>query len=323
MTLDLFSIGSWTIFDHLLRMQRLPQEGETLPVDMPISELGRLHFGDCSANIAAVAARLGTATGLGMVVGDDFVTSGYASHLVALGVDLTGTTIVPGGRSGHSFNVFDAENRGFCISHLGIAERQGDWRPPLGEIDRARALVVSEAFSPYTLAAIEHARGAGRLTAINGMVATAGADAARFLRACDLLFLSRGESAALVAALGCDGPSGILAHGPRLVVVTGGDTGSRWFTTEGETRVAAIAAARFVDSTGAGDAFVAGALVGFLHGWPLPEIGSFAASVASFVVEAWGCQTNLPGFDEAKARRDAALSPARPPTGTAMKDPTP
>jgi len=53
--LDLFSIGSWTIFDHLMRMERLPQEGETLPLAMPIEAMERVHFGDCSANIAAVA----------------------------------------------------------------------------------------------------------------------------------------------------------------------------------------------------------------------------------------------------------------------------
>ena len=33
--LDLFSIGSWTLFDHLLRMERLPRDGETVPLDMP------------------------------------------------------------------------------------------------------------------------------------------------------------------------------------------------------------------------------------------------------------------------------------------------
>ncbi len=42
--------------------------------------------------------------------------------------------------------------------------------------------------------------------------------------------------------------------------VTGGDTGSRWFTAEGETHVPAVTAARFVDSTGAGDSFVAASL---------------------------------------------------------------
>ena len=60
--LDVFSIGSWSIFDHLLRMPRLPHEGETVPLDMPIAELEKVHFGDCSANIAAVAARSGNST---------------------------------------------------------------------------------------------------------------------------------------------------------------------------------------------------------------------------------------------------------------------
>lgn len=307
MTLDLYSIGSWTIFDHLMRMERLPQEGETLPLSMPIEEMERVHYGDCSANIAAVAGALGLKVGLGMVVGDDFVSSGYAAHLEKLGVDLAGTEIVPGARSGHSFNFFDAANKGFCVSHLGIAEKQDDWQAPLAEIGRTRALVVSEAFSLYTLAAIEHARGRGLLTAINGMVATAGDNAARFLAACDLLFLSRGESAALVDALACDGPAGILKHGPRLVVVTGGDTGSRWITAEGETRVPAVPAARFVDSTGAGDSFVAGSLYGLVKGWPIAVAGGFAAAVASFVVEDWGCQTNLPRFAEVARRYRATF----------------
>ena len=76
-TLDLFSIGSWTLFDHLLRMERLPRDGETVPLDMPDTELNAVHFGDCSANIAAAAGQLGLRAGLGMVVGEDFETSGY------------------------------------------------------------------------------------------------------------------------------------------------------------------------------------------------------------------------------------------------------
>lgn len=302
MTLDLLSIGSWTIFDHLMRMERLPREGETLPLDMPIEEMERVHFGDCSANIAAVAAKLGLDTGLAMVVGDDFQSSGYAAHLEGLGVDLAAVETVPGARSGHSFNFFDAANKGFCVSHLGIAADQHDWKPPLAEIEHSAMLVVSEAFSPYTLAAIEHARARGVRTAINGMVATAGPDAARFLAATDLLFLSRGEAAALLEALDASHPSAILGRGPAIVVVTEGDRGSRWFTRHGETHVSAVPAEAFADSTGAGDSFVAASLLGHLKGWPIADTAGFAAAVASFVVEAWGCQTNLPTYDQAAAR---------------------
>jgi sugar/nucleoside kinase (ribokinase family) len=280
----------------------MPEEGETVPLDMPEAELNAIHFGDCSANIAAAAGSLGMRVGLGMVVGDDFVSSGYQRHLIELGVDLAGVEVRTGARSGHSYNVFDAENHGFCLSHLGLAAVQDDWRPPLDEIAKARALVVSEMFSPYTLAAIEHARALGRLTAINGMIASAGALSARFLQAANVLFLSRGEARDLEAALGAAATEDLLAHGPRLVVVTRGSEGSLWHSADGTTAIPAAEAARFVDSTGAGDAFVAGALFGILSGFDTTRIGRGAAVVASFVVEAWGCQTNLPRLADLRRR---------------------
>ncbi|QIG47846.1 hypothetical protein G5V57_09000 [Nordella sp. HKS 07] len=300
--LELFSIGSWSIFDHLLRMQRLPAEGETVALDMPIAEMERIHFGDCSANIAAVAARLGIRTGLGMVVGDDFDTSGYAAHLRQLGVDLAGVEIRGGTRSGHSFNFFDAENRSFCVSHLGVAECQDDWRIPEVAIASAKALVVSEKFSHYTLGAIESAKRAGRLTAINGMVATAGQSASRFLAAADILILSRGEAADLIDRLSFSSASALLDLGPRLVVVTEGSNGSRWYQAQGEIRLPAVKTEHFVDSTGAGDSFAASVVCGLVRGWPVEQTGKFAATVASFVVEAWGCQTNLPDMDQVAER---------------------
>jgi nucleoside kinase len=300
--LDLVSIGSWTLFDHLLRMERLPRDGETVPLDMPDTELNVVHFGDCSANIAAAASRLGLRVGLGMVVGEDFETSGYQRHLTDLGVDLAGVEIRSGARSGHSYNVFDYENHGFCLSHLGVAAVQDDWIPPLPLIDATQALVVSEMFSPYTLASIEHARRQGRITAINGMVASAGMDAERFLTAADMVFLSRGEARDLQAALGVDDAAGLLRHGPELVVITQGSEGSLWYTRDGTTHVASVPAAQFVDSTGAGDAFVAGALFGVLTGLDGPRAGRCAAVVASFVVETWGCQTNLPHVGKLRRR---------------------
>jgi sugar/nucleoside kinase (ribokinase family) len=300
--LDLFSIGSWTLFDHLLRLPRLPREGETLALDMPIEELDATYFGDCSANIAAAAGKLGLAVGLGMVVGEDFDSSGYRQHLTGLGVDLEGVDVRGGSRSGHSYNVFDYENNGYCISHLGVAAAQDDWQPPLTQIARARAVVVSEMFSPYTVSAIEHARQQGKMTAINGMVGSQPALARRFLAAADMLFLNRNEANDLQTALNVPDVAGLLETGPSLIVVTEGIKGSRWYSATGTTLVTAVPAERFADSTGAGDAFTAGALFGLLSGLETEEAGRCAAITSSFVVEAWGCQTNLPGPDDLRAR---------------------
>ena len=81
----------------------------------------------------------------------------------------------------------------------------------------------------------------------------------------------------------------------------------------GVTRIPAVATSAFVDSTGAGDSFVAGALFGLLRGMDTAEAGRVAATVASFVVEAWGCQTNLPGEDQMRERYRAAFGDLRTP----------
>lgn len=310
--LQLFSIGSWTIFDHLLRMKALPKDGETVSLDMPMDEVEAIHFGDCSANIAAVAGALGMRVGLGMVVGDDFESSGYADHLRKNGVDLTGTEVIAGARSGHSFNFFDAANGGFCVSHLGVAEKQDDWKAPLAEIERAQAVVISEMFSIYTLEAIEHGRKSGALTAINGMVATAGELAPRFLAATDVLFLSRGEADALMAALGVETPAGILNHGPRLVIVTRGSLGSSWYSAEGEETMPSVAPETFVDSTGAGDSFVAATLCGLTQGLSHADAAGLGATVASFIIEKWGCQSNMPNLQQAADRFAASFGRTLP-----------
>jgi sugar/nucleoside kinase (ribokinase family) len=140
------------------------------------------------------------------------------------------------------------------------------------------------------------------MTAINGMVASAGAYTPRFLAATNMLFLSRGEARDLQAALGVDDASGLLGHGPEMVVVTQGSAGSLWHTGAGTTHVPAVPAVTFVDSTGAGDAFVAGALFGVLAGLDGPRAGRCAAVVASFIVETWGCQTNLPSVEDLQQR---------------------
>jgi sugar/nucleoside kinase (ribokinase family) len=302
MSLDIFSIGSWTIFDHILKMSSFPREGETITLDMDLADVGRLHFGDCSANVAAVAAGLGLKAGLGMLVGDDFRSSGYEAHLQALGVDLAAVTIRPGALSGHSFNFFDPGGLGFCLSHLGVAADQAGWTPPPDAVERTRAVVVNEMFGQAGLAAIEAGRRLGRITAINGMVATAGALASRFLAAADCIFLSRSEAADLIEAFGLRAPRDLLRFGPRLVVVTQGAAGSVWVEAAGEQHIDAVTTERFVDSTGAGDSFVAGALCGLLGGLDTRRSGQLAATVASFVVEEWGCQTNLPGLDAVRAR---------------------
>jgi ribokinase len=54
-----------------------------------------------------------------------------------------------------------------------------------------------------------------------------------------------------------------------------------------------------VDASGAGDAFNAGYIAARLRGYDIYDAVKLANAVASYIVESWGCQTNLPDWDQA------------------------
>ena len=300
--LDILSIGSWTIFDHIYRMSRYPGRGDTVPLDMPIERLDRVYFGDCSANVASVAAKLGLNVALGMVVGEDFVTSGYKDHLEKLGVNLLGVEVLPEKQSGHSYLYFDPAGDGFCLSHLGLAENQSDWAVPEALIRASRAVVINEKYSPYTLSAIHLAKNHGAITAINGMVGTAGDDATDFLIHADILFIAESELNDLLTMLKRTHIEELHQLGPETVFVTRGNRGSRVYHKGIAQDTPIVTASSVVDTTGAGDAYVGGTMAALLRGYSHKEAARIGAAASSFVIEDWGCQTNLPTWNNILTR---------------------
>ena len=92
---------------------------------------------------------------------------------------------------------------------------------------------------------------------------------------------------------------------PRLVVVTRGGEGSAWYSNDGRQDMPSVKPAAFVDSTGAGDSFVAGTRKGLIAGQSNETAARIGATVASFVIEKWGCQTNLPSLAQVAERFEA------------------
>ncbi len=95
-----------------------------------------------------------------------------------------------------------------------------------------------------------------------------------------------------LAASGVDEVEGAL----RLIGETQGAQGAEVITPQGRTVIPAarLASGAVVDPTGAGDGFAAGLLAGLVWGFSPVESAQLGAVIASYVLEAVGCQTNLP-----------------------------
>jgi len=300
--LDVVAVGSWTNFDHLLEVTNLPAPGDTVQILSHIDEVERVHFGGCAPNVAVAAARLGMQSALVSIVGDDFVSRGYSAHLDELGVNRRGVQIIQGERCGHSFLFRDDRGNSVCISHIGVAASQENYLPDADILSTAAVVVITYRFDRFTLRAAELARNHGAQVIISGALSTAPELIAAFVTTADALVCTDHELEQALALLGCREIEELMDIGVSAIIRTRGQAGARWQTKIRSGSCPAYPADRVVDPTGAGDGFVAGLAAGLAQGQDLPEAIQLGSSVASFVVEAVGCQTGLPTMKEALLR---------------------
>ncbi len=93
-----------------------------------------------------------------------------------------------------------------------------------------------------------------------------------------------------------------------LVIVTLGESGSRIMSmTEGSPeRVKAVHVSNVLDPTGAGDAFRAGFIAGYLRGGSLRECAQIGSTAAAYAVESHGTQNHWFTLPELKKRYEEA-----------------
>lgn len=232
----------------------------------------RLEGGGAGANTALWLASTGMDTTLLARVGDDAGGRLISSELTAAGVRC-------------AFAI-DADTATCCVVVLVDAEGQRSMLPDRGanarfspaDVDPAVLrdathlhlsgyVLLDPSSRPGGLAALTAAKEAGLTTSVDPQSAALLIDPAAFLedvRGVDLLLPNTDE---LVALTGSADPAAAtkLLDTVGAVAVTAGLAGASWVDADGVVSVPAQDA-ECVDSTGAGDAFDAGVLSGWLSG---------------------------------------------------------
>jgi len=109
----------------------------------------------------------------------------------------------------------------------------------------------------------------------------------------DILLLNKTEIEELTGLNYRDGASELISMGISVVVVKLGEDGC--YITDGSKEIAVPSfKVEVVDTTGAGDAFNAGFLYGFLKGKDLEECGRLGNLVASRCIQKLGARAGLP-----------------------------
>jgi sugar/nucleoside kinase (ribokinase family) len=275
--------------------------------------------GSAGNTVAGVGSFGGRAAYIGKVA-DDVLGGVFTHDIRASGVDFQTALLTDGAATGRGtgvcmINVTSDGQRTMC-TFLGAANQLG-----VEDIDADlignSAIVYLEGylFDPAPAraafeAAAAFAHRAGRKVAITlsdaFVVARWRAELLAFIEAsADIVLANEGELAALFETDDFDAGAARLASMVEIAAVTRGEAGSVILSGDERVAVAAYPVDKVIDTTGAGDQYAAGFLLGLARGLTLEQAGKLGSLAASEVIAHWGPR---PMMSLADLAREAGLT---------------
>lgn len=266
--------------DFLFQAPRVPRVDEKVR-----AHALRLQPGGQAATAAAALARWGVRTQFLGAVGDDEAGRLCLQTLAAHGVDVKGCVAVPGVPTHQASVVADPQGHRTIVYHRAAELGRVALPRPAAEWVHLDAQDL-----PQALAA------AGHGGAVSLDLEEPPERLAELIARCDVV-VADGPAGRHLAEAPPEAARLLAGMGPRLAGVTLGPRGAVGWC-EGETLRATPPAVEVVDSTGAGDLFHAGVVLGCLRGWPAARTWRFAVTAAALSCRVLGGMPGIPDLDE-------------------------
>jgi ribokinase len=274
------TVTGYAAVDRAMTVLALPGADQTAIVSARLRG-GRARQGGCAPYVARLLAADGHAVELVSWFGDDPEGRRYLRDLAAEGVGLAGAAVTAGARTPEAWLFYDPEGRSMCFYDPG-APPAGGWFAPAQRELVATADWVCVTVGPRQLNAAvlpELAPGARLVFAAKADPDGFPAQVVRDLAArADVLVYARGERAFLAAAVGGD-PRAATRPGCLVVETRGAGPVALW--RDGHHATVAVEPVPAADTTGAGDAFVAGLLGRLVREAEDTDEAAVAAGVAA------------------------------------------
>lgn len=258
--------------------------------------------GSAGNTVAGVASYGGRAAYIGKVA-DDLLGQVFSHDIRASGVQFETPVLVDGAASGHGtgrclINVTPDGQRTMC-TFLGAANQLGP-QDVDADLIAASAIVYLEGYlfdpAPARAAferAAEVAHAAGRKVAItlsdSFVVHRWRHELLAFIEAsADIVLANDAELLALFETEDFDAAAAQLGSMVEVAAITRGAEGSVILSGDETATIAAFPVDKVVDTTGAGDQYAAGVLLGLARGLSMQDAGKLGSLAASEVIAHWG-----------------------------------
>lgn len=283
--------------DYQLKKGSMSLVDSQLQTDISKSVAGcpySLSLGGSAGNTIRAMARLGTETGFIGKVGNDTTGEFYEQALRNIGVEPY--ILHSEERSGKCVALVSPDGERTFVTHLGAAaDLQAEDIDGTIFDDYDCLYIEGYLVQDHDLirAAVERAKAHGHKVAIDLASFNVVEENRDFLREIvekyvDIIFANEEEARAFTGQDDPEEALNIIAQYTELAVVKIGKRGALIRRGEERIHVGIMAAAKRVDTTGAGDFYAAGFLAGLTEGMSLRQCGSLGAITAGKVIEVVG-----------------------------------
>ncbi len=276
-----------------------------------------LAAGGCAVNCAIALARLGLETDLIVKLGDDRLGRFLLDEIRAVGVGCDAVLVEPGATTPLSFVAVHSDAERSFLHHPGTNATFSPEDVDRSKLRDARFVVMTGAMTLPRMqgepaaAVLAEARHAGAVTVMETVYTDQANDWREALDPClphvDYFAPSLAEAAALTGESQPEAMAQVLAdRGAHSTVIKLGSRGAYVRDTAGHCEIVpAFTVKNVVDTTGAGNCFVAGLVAGLRSGYDLPRAVRLGNAVASYCITQPGATAGVPALEEALALMDS------------------
>lgn len=282
-------------FDHIMNFpgrlgdQILPEKIHMLNASFLVTDM-RKSFGGTAGNIAYSLSLLGVRTAILGIAGEDFDT--YKEFLEKNEIDTSYIKLVNNLYTSTAFGITDSQDNqiwGFysgadkMTDHLSIFDVAG--KIDFGIISPNNPRAMLKFAQEYQQAKISYLFDPGMQ-----LPWLSGADLRTAFKGAKIIIGNDYEMSVIEKKI--EMPIGSFVKEGKIIITTLGSEGSRIISDGGEINIRAARVRSAADPAGAGDAYRAGFMAGFLRDFPIKACGQMGSITAAYTVEKFGTTTH-------------------------------
>jgi len=291
-------VGSLNI-DHVFKVNALPLRGETL-----ISDSYDISGGGKGANQAIAIGRLGVFVNMIGKVGGDVFGEILIKNLIESGVGTEGVIVDKSQRTGAAFITVGKDGNNTIVVAPGANQRLtiDDIRTKESQIFKSDVVVLQMEIPKDTISyVIDFSKDSNKLVILN--FAPAIDIDMNLLEKVEYLIMNEIEIAQLtgVTAISKNINKAIKKlrnYYSNNIIITLGENGSIYIVNNDKIIKVPSYDVKSVDSTGAGDAFIGGFVLGLIEGRNIKECVMWGNAAGSITTTKLGAQSSFPDKEE-------------------------